>query len=280
MNQSNKILAYIKITRPINVLITFFVVVVAILISQKNQTEISLIIWASVAAALTAAAGNIINDIFDVEADKISHPQRVLVSGVLTKKGSWFEYIILNSISGIIAIYLSTILFIIVLTTISILFVYALYFKKILLTGNIIIAILTGLAFIYGGFAAGNPQASIIPAIFAFLINFIREIVKDIQDIEGDKKQNIQTFPIQFGLDAATKLIVSLSIILIAFTFYPFIMHLYKIEYFILVMIVVNPIMVLSIKYLWTNKENKFYTVSKLLKFNMIIGLISIYLGR
>ncbi len=280
MNQSNKILAYIKITRPLNVVITFFVVVVAILISQKNQTEITLIIWASVAAALTAAAGNIINDIYDIETDKISHPARVLVLGVLSKKEAWSEYVILNSVSVFIAAYLSTILFIIVLTTIVILFVYALYLKKILLAGNIIVALLTGLAFIYGGFAVSNPVAAIIPAIFAFLINFMREIIKDVQDVKGDTKQNIQTFPVRFGLDAARKLIVFLTILLIAFTFYPFITRLYKIEYFILVMLVVNPILILSLKYLWANKENKFYTVSKLLKFNMVIGLISIYAGK
>lgn len=280
MKQSNKILAYIKITRSINVLITFFVVVIAILISQKNQTEISLIIWASLAAALTAAAGNIINDIYDIETDKISHPNRVLVLGVLSKKEAWYEYIILNSVSAIIAAYLSTIIFIIVLTAIVILFVYALHLKKILLAGNIIVALLTGLAFIYGGFAVSNPAAAIVPAIFAFLINLIREIVKDIQDVKGDTKQNIQTFSVRFGLDAARKLIVFLTIILIAFTFYPFIIQLYKIEYFILIMLVVNPILVLSLKYLWANKENKFYTVNKLLKFNMIIGLISIYVGR
>lgn len=280
MNQSNKILVYIKITRPINVVITFFTVVIAILISQKNRTEISLIIWASVAAALTAAAGNIINDIFDVETDKISHPKRVLALGILTKKEAWYEYLTLNFLSAFIVVTLSPILLLIVLIATILLFIYSLYLKRLPLIGNVIVALITGLAFVYGGFAADNPKAAIIPAIFAFLINFIREIVKDIQDIQGDKKQDIQTFPIQFGLNAAKKLIVFLTIILIAFTFYPFIMHLYKIEYFILVMIAVNPILVLSFKYLWANKENKFYTVSKLLKFNMIIGLISIYLGR
>ena len=63
----------------------------------------------------------------------------------------------------------------------------------------LIIALLTGLAFIYGGFAVGNPVAAIVPAVFAFLINLIREIVKDIQDIEGDTKAGVITFPIKFG---------------------------------------------------------------------------------
>ncbi|RPI61540.1 MAG: hypothetical protein EHM44_08480, partial [Ignavibacteriales bacterium] len=77
MSLSKQIIAYIKITRPLNAVITFFVVVVAILISQKEQTDFYVILLASIAAALVAAAGNIINDIFDIETDKISHPKRV-----------------------------------------------------------------------------------------------------------------------------------------------------------------------------------------------------------
>ena len=86
MNLTKKIFAYIKITRPINVIITFLVVVVAILISEKEQTELITIVLASLAAALTAAAGNIINDIFDIETDRVSHPDRVLVVGFAIQK--------------------------------------------------------------------------------------------------------------------------------------------------------------------------------------------------
>ena len=75
MNLSKKIFAYIKITRPLNVLITFLVVVVAILISQSEQLELYTILLASIAASLVAAAGNIVNDIYDIESDKISHPE-------------------------------------------------------------------------------------------------------------------------------------------------------------------------------------------------------------
>jgi 4-hydroxybenzoate polyprenyltransferase len=102
MNLSQKIFVYTKIIRPINVVITFFVVVVAILISQKNQTEISLIILASLAAALTTAAGNIINDIYDIETDKISHPKRVLALGLLSPKEARYEYFVFNLLSAFI----------------------------------------------------------------------------------------------------------------------------------------------------------------------------------
>jgi len=281
MNFSSKIFSYIKITRPINVIITFFVVVVAILISQKEQTDFYLILLASITAALVAAAGNIINDIFDIETDKISHPKRVLVSGKISKKVAWTEYIILNSISIIISVSLSIRLIVIVLATIILLYIYSSTLKKLPLIGNLTIAFLTGLTFVYGGYAADNPVAAIVPAVFGFLINLIREIVKDILDIEGDNKLNYKTLPIKFGIDISKKLIILITLILIAFTVYPFLTEIYHIEYFIIVMVFVNPLLILCLKLLFDKKKATGITVvSKLLKLTMVLGLVAIYFGK
>ena len=281
MNLTTKILSYIKITRPINVLITFFVVVVAILISQKAQTDLFTILLASIAASLVTAAGNIVNDIYDIESDKISHPNRVLVLGKISEKEAWIEYIFLNSFSIIISVTLSAKLLIIVIATIILLYIYSSTLKKLPLFGNVTIALLTGLAFIYGGFASGNPVAAIVPAVFAFLINLIREIVKDIQDIEGDKSSGVITFPIRFGIKKSKILILIITISLILYTLYPFITELYKIEYFIAVMVFVNPLLILSLKILFdSKKENNLTVVSNMLKLNMVLGLIAIYLGK
>jgi len=280
MNLLSKIFAYIKITRPLNVIITFCVVIVAVLIAQENPTEISLVILASLPAALIAAAGNVINDVYDIETDRISHPERVLPLGTITKTEVKIEYLVLNALAGIISVNISITLFILVFVSALLLLVYSAYLKKIPLVGNITIAALTGLAFIYGGFAVGNPEAAIIPALFAFLINLIREVVKDVQDVEGDRKQNINTFPVKYEIEFAKKLAIIITIILIAFTFYPFIAKLYKIEYFIVVMVFVNPVLVLCIKSLMQKRESNIVLVSNLLKLNMITGLIAIYFGN
>ena len=281
MNLTKKIFSYIKITRPLNVLITFIVVVVAILISSQNQIEFSKIILTSIAAALTAAAGNVVNDIYDIETDKVSHPQRILVQGLISKKEAVFLYILLNILTIILVTYISDFLITIVLLSIVLLFVYSYYLKKLPLVGNILIAFLTGLAFIYGGFVANNPYRAMVPAVFAFLINLIREVVKDIQDIEGDAKLKFKTFPIEFGIEKSKRLTIVITVLLVVFTFYPFVTQLYKIEYFLIVMIFVNPLLVWSLKILFDKKdENKYKTVSNILKINMILGLIAIYLGK
>lgn len=276
----NKTLAFIRVTRPLNVMITFLVAVVAILISLTSQTDLIIILLASIAASLVTAAGNIINDIFDIETDKISHPDRVLVSGRLTQNEAWYEYLFLNFFALIIAAILASPVLLLVIISVLLLYVYSAYLKKIILIGNILIAALTGLVFIYGGLVTNNLSAAFIPAVFAFLINLIREIVKDIQDLQGDSKLKLETFPIKYGFDNSKKLIVIITIILIAFTLYPFIMKYYKIEYFILVMIIINPILVYSLKLLYEKSDKRLSTVSSLLKLNMIIGLLAIYLGK
>jgi 4-hydroxybenzoate polyprenyltransferase len=257
------------------------VVVVAILISQTEQTSFYILLLSSMAASLVAAAGNIINDIFDIETDKISHQNRVLVLEEITKKQAWYLYIILNITSILLALSLSAIFFVIVFFTILLLFFYSAYLKQQPLVGNLIIASITGLTFIYGGYASGNPLAAIVPAVFAFLINFIREIVKDIQDIEGDLKLNYKTFPIRFGIDKSKQLIVLITLILIGFSVYPYFTKLYHIEYFIIMMVFVNPLLIICLKYLFDSiKANGIANASNLLKLNMVLGLIAIYFGK
>lgn len=276
----NKFISIIKISRPTNVLITIGVVVVAILISQNQEIKSEIYFLASLAAALTTAAGNIINDIFDIETDKISHPNRVLVTGALTQNEAWYVYLFFNLCAMLTAAILPSQVLLIVIISLLLLYTYSAYLKKIVLIGNITVAGLTGLAFIYGGIVANNLKASIIPAVFAFLINLIREIIKDMEDIEGDYKQQIITFPIRFGISKTKYLASGLMILLMVFTFYPFILSIYKIEYFLVIMLVVNPILVLIIKLLFKKSDNNYNLISRLLKINMVIGLIAILAGN
>jgi 4-hydroxybenzoate polyprenyltransferase len=177
--------------------------------------------------------------------------------------------------------FLNTKLLSVVIFASTILFFYSFYLKKIPLVGNITVAVLTALAFLFGGLAVNNFQAAIIPASFAFLINLIRELVKDAEDIEGDKLNNVITFPIKYGIEKTRNTITVLSLLLIALTIYPFIDHSYNIEYFVVVMIVVNPILVFILKKLFedTSKQNLNF-ISSMLKITMIFGLIAIYLGK
>ena len=268
------------ITRPVNIVITIISVIVAAFISVQNYTLSFEILLAGIAASLTAASGYIINDIFDIEIDKVNRPDRPLPIGKISTKQAYIISFLFGSISLIISYLVSIPALIIVIVSHFILIIYSKYLKRIPLIGNITVAFLTGLVFIYGGVVAGNPSAAVIPAVFAFLVNLIREIVKDIQDIEGDSSAGLTTFPIKFGFQKSKALILVLTISLILYTIYPFITQIYKIEYFIIVVIVVNPVLVYSLKVLYyQHSETSLKKTSNLLKLSMVFGLIAILLG-
>jgi len=273
--------AFVFITRPINVILTFIVVIVGAFICVISDYSIYKILLAALSAAFTAGAGNIINDIYDIEADKINHPERPLAKGIITTNDAWIEYFILTLLAVAASSFINQKALVIVILTSVLLYLYSTRLKKIPLLGNITVAYLTGLAFIFGGIAVNNVHGALIPAIFAFFINLIRELIKDMDDIEGDTKVGLQTFPKRFGMKATILLITIVTIVLIASTFYPFIKYIYTIEFFVLIMLIVNPILVYFLKLLYekevTNNLNK---LSNMLKLNMVFGLLAIFLGK
>ncbi len=281
MNFFSRIYAFIILTRIINVLITFFSVFVGILICSRTTPINAGTLMAAAAAALVAAAGNVINDIWDYETDLVNKPDRPIPSGKVTKKAALNFYFILILTSLIIATTVSNIILAIILLSHLLLLVYSIGLKKILFLGNFVISFLTGFVFIYGGIIAGNIYAAIIPACFALLINISREGIKTIQDIPGDKITGTITFPQKYGINFSRKYVSAFLILLLLFTFVPFANGFYGIEYFIIVMAVVNPLLVYVIKSLLeSGKTLNLNRLSFILKLNMIFGLTAIYFGK
>ena len=277
---TEKLTAIIKIIRPLNFLITFVSVIVAAVISFPAKFPELNVFLAAIAASLVMASGNVINDIYDIEIDKINKPLRPLPSDKVTVKEAYALYFIFIVASIFISALVNEKALAIVLISILLLFFYSKFLKRIPLVGNLTVAFLTGLVFIFGGIAVENPTVAIVPAVFAFLINLIREIIKDMEDVEGDTKAGVTTFPAKFG-SRKSKLFISLiTISLILYTIYPFITQLYKIEYFVVVMVIVNPILVYCLKILFESHSLKnLKKISNLLKLSMIFGLFAIFLG-
>lgn len=276
----NKINAIIILSRPINLIITFLVVIVSAMICN-NELEITLaIIMGSVSAILTAASGNIINDYYDIEIDKINRPNRPIPSGEISTKEAFLLYLIFNFAASIISAFLSSSALIIVILTIMLLFFYSYKFKGTPLIGNMIIALCTSLAFIFGGVIVENIEASFIPALFAFQITLIREILKDVEDVEGDIKNNQITFAGKYGEAKSIQLIKILIIILILTTFYPFIIQLYSVVYFVIVVAIVDIPLLYLLKILNVDKiSTNISRISLYLKLLMISGLFAIFSG-
>lgn len=191
-----------------------------------------------ISTVMIAAAGNIINDYFDVRADRINKPDKVIIGTFVRRRVAIVSHWGLNFLAFCIAVYLSYLMksfwyMFIHLLTINLLWFYSMYLKRRFLSGNIIIAALTGMVPILVGFYFhqvlefnnGVQPLTHFPfdqymgdnyilwlaaglATFAFILNLAREIVKDMEDVEGDKKLNSSTLPIVLGYNK-TKIIIA-----------------------------------------------------------------------
>jgi|ERR1035437_4136018 geranylgeranylglycerol-phosphate geranylgeranyltransferase len=276
-----KISAYINIVRPPNFLITFFTVIVAAAVSYKGEYSSVKVLLAAITASLTMSAGNIINDVYDLTGDKINHPGRPLPSGIISVKAAVIYYFILSAVSLVLSLFITNLNFAVNLLAILLLYLYSFKLKRVALGGNLVISILTGLTFIYGGIAVNSFYNSIIPALFAFLINLIREIVKDMEDTEGDIREGIISFPSKYGIKAAKQTIIALTILLIIFTFFPYINGNYGNYYIAIILILVIPVLIYFLISLLKNDSQKnLNKLSFILKLDMVFGLIALYIGR
>ncbi|MBN2868549.1 MAG: UbiA family prenyltransferase, partial [Flavobacteriaceae bacterium] len=173
----------------------------------------------------------------------------------------------------------------------ALLYIYASFLKPMLLVGNIVISALVSLSLIIVGIFDLLPtinmqnkfiQSSMFEvifdyAVFAFLITFIREIVKDIQDIDGDYNAQMKTLPIVLGKSRAAKIAFGLTvaaILILAFYLNAYLyMQTVAIIYFLVA--VIAPLIYIAIKLFSAENKKDFKLISRLLKVVMLLGMLS-----
>ena len=195
---------YVEILRPGNAVMGAISI---ILIAIIDKTISIPIILAMLAVFFETAAGNVINDYFDYNIDLINKPERPMPSGRISlKSGRNYGYLLFfaGTVCGFLISYITNnwIPFTIVLIADIVLYLYAYKLKATPVIGNLAVGFMTGFGFVFGGFTINNPSivlVSIYLGFFAFVMTTAREIVKDIEDIEGDKMDGARTLPILIG---------------------------------------------------------------------------------
>ncbi|MAT39133.1 MAG: geranylgeranylglycerol-phosphate geranylgeranyltransferase [Ectothiorhodospiraceae bacterium] len=275
-----RVAGFISIVRPINAAITALSIAVAAAIAWNAGALLLDALLASIAGFLIAGFGNAVNDVFDLEIDKVNKPERPLPSGKISFRSAQIFAAILAAAGIGLSLLLHGVASLIAAATVALLYFYAAYFKRMLLVGNIIVSFLTGLAFVYGAVAVNNIGAAAIPAVFAFLFNFGREILKDAEDVEGDSAMGADTFAIRYGMRASLLLATAVYAVLVAATFVPYVAGVYGQWYLLLVIFTVNiPIFLLIIPLWWSPSVEKIRRICILLKFIMLCGIGAILVG-
>ena len=271
--------SYFQIIRPLNLVITAFASFMAyyIVAEQIVYTNLLLIIAVTV---LTAGAGNIINDIIDIDIDTINKPYRPLPSKNMSISSAYFWYAVLAGSSITAGFFLGYHSFAAVILVNFILLFYTVFLKRRPFWGNFLVAFISGYLFYFCSITTGNFEKIIPLAISAFLFHFIREIIKDIADMEGDSARNSNTMAIKLGEHRTVILTRLLIMTLIFYLAYLMIFDDYHFYFTLIISLSVLPVLVFVLITMFKDREKIMYEkLSILMKTDMFFGILAFYFG-
>jgi geranylgeranylglycerol-phosphate geranylgeranyltransferase len=263
--------------------ITFLSVVIAGILAGEISPPPNLYL-AALAAALIAGAANALNDFCDRDIDRVNKPHRPLPSGQVGTKSAIIGAMTLFVLGLAVSSFSGTVTLIIAVAAVVLLVLYDFRLKRRPVSGNLVVAGLGGVTFLYGGAAVGSPYGAIIPAVFAFLYHFGREITKDMEDEPADRTAGAATIPIRYGRRAASMIARSAFILLILLTPLPFILDLYGTWYLVCVVPTVDFLLAVVVVGIGPAAGDesiaRLNRLNRLLKVGMVLGLVSLFLGR
>lgn len=266
------------VIRPLNALITAISVWIGYFFGSGIYTG-RLAVIACISAACVCAAGNIFNDFFDVSVDRINKPERPYAAGNLRKSEMILSGITLFLIGVILSFFINRWAAGMVLLTIAGLMYYNVRAKRTVLIGNVIVSLLCACAFLYGGIAGGALKGALVPAMFAAVYHFGRELLKDIEDREGDRLMHVITFPVKYGIKPALITATCTFGVLIVLTIMPFVFFEYSTLYFFIVLFGVDLLIIILLTRYWISQKFKhLQQTTTLLKAGMFFGMLALIL--
>ena len=260
-------------------------------------SDFYLLVFSSI---LIAAAGYIINDYFDLNIDRINKPDRMIVDKLISRRWAMFFHLFISFIGLGLTAYVSwhlknPFLFLFNLLTVLSLWFYSTNFKRKLLTGNILISLLTAwvifvlyvaeVSWTFGKILPSQNHAvlnlyklSSVYAGFAFIVSLIREIIKDLEDEDGDRKNNCKTMPIVWGI-VSTKLFVTVWILVLigilgVMLFYTLLNRWFLMTLLIFFLLLI-PLAKIFKKLNVANSKKDYHSISLNLKLIMFFGILS-----
>ena len=293
---------YISVLRPWNLLM---VIIAQSLIHyaffERLGIEIALdhglFFLLTFATVMIMAGGNVINDILDLEIDQVNKPEKMIVGKKLSLKTAYNLYMALTSI-GVLAGFILTrlldkpALFIVFVLVAAVLYLYSSQLKGILLAGNVLVALMVSLSLLVVPLfdlfpvSDGRLEATAINAsrvilhlaVFAFAINLLRELIKDILDVNGDHKAGMQTIPVLLGRKTAGTIAFVLSVgILVLILIYTN-LFLYSSRYLLIytTVLIIAPLLYICTRLWYAEQSSQYALIARLLKLIMLLGLGSI----
>jgi geranylgeranylglycerol-phosphate geranylgeranyltransferase len=234
------------------------------------------LLWTMGSALGLGAAGNAANDLFDVEADRISHPLRPLVTGAISHGAALLVAGVAGGLGLWAAWWVGPRVFWLGLAALIVMLAYSPLLKPHGLPGNFAVAVVASLPLVYGAAALGDWRAGLVPAVLAALLHLARELVKDLEDVGGDAAIGRATVPIAWGSDAAFTAAAVVLFVFLPVSLAPWAAGTYGWRYGVPVVAIDAGIVLLIGRLL----DRRLTDVRAALKLAMVLGLVALLWDR
>ncbi|WP_224336346.1 geranylgeranylglycerol-phosphate geranylgeranyltransferase [Haloprofundus halobius] len=219
MSLGERLRGLLDLTRPGNTVAAALLTATGVFVAAPDaivggQPEV---LAAVASTACATAAGNAVNDYFDHEIDRINRPDRAIPRGAVSPGGALAFSVALFLAAVVAAVVLPPLAIAIAVTNLLALVAYTKLFKGLPGVGNAVVAYLTGSTFLFGAAAVGNPRDVVVLFLLAAVATFTREVVKDVEDVDGDREEGLRTLPIVVGERRALRIgVAAMAIAILA----------------------------------------------------------------
>lgn len=275
---TSKLFSILRVVRILNSLAVFAATFVGGLLSGGGQ-----FVPTSAAAAsmcFGAAFGYALNDYYDASSDEVSRPDRPIPSGTISRRGALVVSLFCLSAALLFTLALAPLLRLTVAGLSVLVWLYSAHIKRTGTLGNLLVSLLAAFTLVFGGLSAGGVKHTLFPALLAFLVHLPREILKDVQDQEGDNLRGARGLATMLGERFALRLASVIILALVAVSFVPYATGYYN-EYYMGVVLLLDALFLWVALVLWRHVSGRSVTSAiRFLKLAMLVGLVAVGLAR
>lgn len=269
---------YMEITRPHNLAVAGLTVLAGCLAAGGGTWPV--LLPACVVAVLVAAAGNVINDCFDVRIDRVNKPHRPIPSGRLSVVECQRYYLVLTLMALAVSVIAGPVMLVVCMLWTGLLFLYSARLKTRLLWGNLLVSGVCASGFLVGAALVDNLRAGAIPAALAFCFLMGREIVKDVEDLPGDRAVGARTLAENLGAARALMVALVFFALFALLAPWPYWTQLCNRNYLLVMLLGALPLLAwASWSMMRDHSSRNLVRVSWILKVDMFVGVLGFYFG-